>query len=274
MKILYCALILMSLFSIDSFSQPLALNGKTVIFCVEDGEWPPFNFTKRVNEQKTSVTLGYDIDVIEMIFSEYGIKAEFVILPWKRCLLRTQKGVYQAVPSASNSPQRAKDYLMTEAYYTMTPSYFYLKEKYPDGLTINNASELKKQGKICGRHGYNYVNFGLKNNDVCMGSKTYQSLVDMTLKGRCDIFLARYEAFLGLSFIGQDFISDRRFGHAPIPNVEPEKFYIMISRNFKYAHELKTILDSGILKLKDSGKLQEALKKYVPARDDSNAINN
>lgn len=213
--------------------------------------------------------MGYDVDVINMIFSDHGIKAEFVILPWKRCLMRTRKGVYQAVPSASKNPQREKDYLLSEAYYTMTPSYFYLKEKHPLGLTIKNASELKKLGKICGRHGYNYVNFGLENDDVCKGSRTYQSLVNMTLIGRCDIFLARYEAFTGLSYIGQDFISDRRFGHAPIPNVEPEKFYIMISRNFKYAHELKTILDSGIFKLKESGKLQSTFEKYVPSRNGS-----
>ncbi|WP_051303158.1 substrate-binding periplasmic protein [Psychromonas aquimarina] len=274
MRILYSCLILLSLFSIVSLSQPAALNGEAVIFCVEEGEWPPFNYTKRVNEQKTSETLGYDIDVINMIFSEYGIKAEFVVMPWKRCLLRTRKGVYQAVPSASSSPQREKDYLLSEAYYTITPSYFYLKKKYPHGLAIKNASELKKQGKICGRHGYNYVNFGLKNDDVCMGSRTYKSLVDMTLKGRCDIFLARYETFLGLSYIGQDFISDRRFGHAPIPNVEPEKFYIMISRNFKYAQELKAIIDSGILKLKSSGKLQSTFKKYVPSRNGSSELNN
>lgn len=265
MKLIYYYLLLSGLLPMLSLARTAEFNGNTIIFCVEDGEWPPFNFIKRQNGQKTQESVGYDIDVVTTILSEYKIKAEFVIRPWKRCLKQTKNGLFQVALSASTSQQRKRDYLLSAAYYSLTPSYFYLKKKFSNELSIKNAVELKKHGKICGRHGYNYVNFGLKNTDVQMGSKTYKNLVEMTLKGRCDIFLARLETFSGISLIGEDLNTAQIFAHAPIPNAKPESFHMLISRNYKYAEQLKRLLDSGIRKLKRTGQLQAILKKYQPA---------
>jgi len=265
MKILYYCLILLNSLPMLSFARTAELSGKTVIFCVEDGEWPPFNFIKRQDGQKTQESIGYDIDVVTAILSEHKIKAKFVIQPWRRCLKKTKNGLFQVALSASSSAQRERDYLLSAAYYSLTPSYFYLKKKFPNGLAIKSAVDLKKHGEICGRHGYNYANFGLKNTDVRMGAKTYKNLVEMTLKGRCDIFLARYETFSGVSLIGENLLADPRFERAPISNVKPENFHMLISRNYKYAEQLQLILDSGILRLKRAGQLQAILKKYQPS---------
>ena len=98
-----------------------------------------------------------------------------------------------------------------------------------------------------------------------MGSKTYKNLVEMTLKGRCDIFLARLETFSGISLIGEDLNTAQRFAHAPIPNAKSESFHMLISRNYKYAEQLKLVLDSGIQKLESTRQLQTILKKYQSA---------
>lgn len=239
------------------------LSGKVVTFCAEDGEWPPFNFFLRENGVKTNQSVGYDLDVLRAILIKHDIVAKFEIIPWKRCLNLTKRGRYDAILSASLNPERVASFITTEPYYSITPSYFYLRQDYPSGLSFQSVLNIDSKN-ICGRQGYNYVNFGFDNRQVQRVAKDHDTLIKMTIARRCKVFLARYEIFFGLTYLGLPTSLHKKLAYKNIPNIEPETFHVLISRRFKYSSELKLIIDNGVAELKKSGELENILRKYIP----------
>ncbi len=94
-----------------------------------------------------------------MILTCFIKSSEFTIelLPWKRCLNYVMQGYkYDVVFGGGLNDQRRKDYVTTVGYYNVTPTYFYLKEKFFNGIQVQNASDLKKNDRrICGILGFN-----------------------------------------------------------------------------------------------------------------------
>ena len=145
----------------------------------------------------------------------------------------------------------------------MEPSYFYLNNKFPKGVSAKIPSDLKQYGILCGVRGFNYVNFGQKNEGVDMGASDYEGLVAKTATCRCDISFVRYEILSGWGVIlGIDFIGNKNLTYAPVPNNSTETFHIMISKNYKPSQELKIFFESEVDRLERSGKLKLFLSKY------------
>jgi hypothetical protein len=88
-----------------------------------------------------------------------------------------------------------------------------------------------------------------------MGSDNYERLILKTLFGRCQISFARYQILEGWSQLLQmSFIENDELIFAPVPAVAKETFHLMISKNYKYRHELKKLFESEIDKLKETKK--------------------
>ncbi|MGI0118464.1 substrate-binding periplasmic protein [Zooshikella sp. RANM57] len=247
-------------------AQETHLTGKTIHFCGDGAEWPPYTFWKRVNGEKTKEVTGYDVDIITEILSKHKIKAVFFLPPWKRCLLEAEKNTnYQVALSSSYSDERKTRFLFTQSYYSITPKFFYSTKKYPNGPPeISSVKELLSY-KVCGLHSYNYTGFaeGIRNEDINMIAKKFDQVISLTLKNRCDLFLARYEILSGFASIGEDFLSKGDIKAMPIPHGNEDPFYLLISRKFKYAYELKGILDEGFTDLRRSGRMKTILERYV-----------
>lgn len=232
-----------------------------IIFCGETGEWPPFNFFERKLGKKTTRSLGYDIDVVKAILTKHQIDYKIVIVPWKRCLNDALKGKVHVVFSASTNPQRDKDYLLTTTYYSVKPMLVFGIQTPIEQQNSLLTTKKTANDTLCGRIGYNYANFGFNNDQVSLWVKTYNQLIELTGKGRCTAFFARYEPLLGLSLIDPSLnFSQMIFRVIP---VAAEPFYMLISRKFKYAYELKGILDEGIYNLKKASVDQKILSKYI-----------
>ncbi len=239
-------------------------DGTTIYIGMETGgDWPPYEFFQRENGTITKKVIGFNIDVLNEILSQHGLKYEFIFLPWKRCLRYLESGdkIQMILPTSLNEERKMK-YLISDTAYTITPSYFYMKKKYPDGLKIIISDELTEYGKICGKFGYNYKNFGLENEIMDNGAKNFDALIKKLKKGRCNIIFARYEILAGLSLTGQPLLSDE-IGSAPIPDVPGEDFHYMISKKYLHGKELLQIINNGIEKLQSQGRLNEILKKYI-----------
>lgn len=239
--------------------------GATIYIGAEaKNDWPPFEFFQRENGRITDKIIGYNIDVLKDIFSKHGIKYHFRAYPFARCLVYLESGEkIQMLLSTSLNEERKSKYLVSDRVYTTTPSYFYLKKNFPNGLNIKNPDDVLAYGEICGRHGYNYVNFGLENKNVERYSKNFDSLMDMLKMGRCNIALARFEVIAGHALIGKPYLDDE-IGYAPVPGVAPENFHFLISKNYPQGDELLKIINAGILRLRKQGRLKEILKKYIP----------
>jgi polar amino acid transport system substrate-binding protein len=258
---LLCAILLIRA---NAESTDRLQSGTTIYIGAEaKNDWPPFEFFQRENGRITDKIIGYNIDVLNDIFSKHGIKYHLRAYPWARCLVYLESGEkIQMLLSTSLNEERKSKYLVSDRVYTTTPSYFYLKKNFPNGLNIKIPDDVLAYNEICGRHGYNYVNFGLDNKNVERYSKDFDSLMGMLKMDRCNIVLARFEVIAGHALIGKRYL-ENEIGHVPVPGVPPESFHFLISKNYPHGNELLKIINAGILRLRKQGRLKEILKKYI-----------
>jgi polar amino acid transport system substrate-binding protein len=140
-------LILISLSS-HSFAHSSLLANQTIVFCVESDDWAPYNYFERIDGVKTGKVVGYDIDIVKAILKNHQITPVFKTLHWNRCLQGAKRGSnIHVVMSAAATPERESTYLLTKPYYEVTLTYFYLRDSYPQGLLINQPTDLLKEGK-------------------------------------------------------------------------------------------------------------------------------
>ncbi len=237
--------------------------GTTIRTCNDGGEWPPYIYFKRENGVVSEQAVGYDRDVFEKIFPPHGFDFTIELIAWSRCLHEVETGeIYEMVSSVAKNAEREAKYLMTDPYYTVQPHYFYPITNYPNGLKISSVEEFANY-KICGLRGYNYANFGVPVETLDLGTKIFPELIEKTERKRCDIFLGRYEIFSGFAQTGTDYIKLHNLGTAPMPGVRGDKFYMMISRNYEHAEELKQIINQGIAELAASGEDEQLLAPYL-----------
>ena len=187
----------------------------------------------------------------------------FKLIPWNRCLHEVETGdTYDMVSSAAFSQERDEKYLVTDSYYTVRPHYFYPRQRFPDGLEIPEI-ELFANYRVCGLRGYNYTNFGISVDAIDVGTHNFTQLIEKTERGRCDVFLGRYEIFAGFAKTGNNYIVKHSLGTAPMPGVPGDKFHMLVSRNFRHAEVLRDALNDGIARLKASGEDQQLLAPYL-----------
>jgi len=182
------------------------------------------------------------------------------MIPWKRCLQNVTNGTMDVALSASGNMERKTTYRMSDAYYQVTPSYIYLKTRFPDGLQVT-AEQASEQYKICGLRGYSYDSFGLPTAQVETTSNTFRQLFNKTAAGRCDLFLARFEILVGFELIGNPLLTSQ-WGHSPVPDIPPDSFHMLVSRNIPDSEDIQNILNKGILELGQSGQLDQILIRY------------
>jgi len=239
--------------------------GTTLHFCGDGAGWPPYTFFEHKNGVKTKKIIGYDLDVVQKILSPLGLKSKFSMPPWGRCILLTKQGkTYQVALSSSFSKEREKSYLMSDYYYHTTVNYFYEKSRFKSPPMIQTVSDLFKHGNVCGLHGYNYEGTGVfRNNQINRGAKNLKSVIQRTLTGRCAFFLFRAEIFSGFKLLGEKSIQFDNVKFRAVPGAKIDKFYMLISRNYKYSKALHKIINSGIERLHSAGELDKILNSYI-----------
>lgn len=240
---------------VGSLAQANELTGQSLKICSDGAGWPPYTYIK------DGKTMGYDVDVLDAILTPAGVKFQVDMPPWKRCLVGTEGGKYHIALSASHNKEREEKFLMTRDYYTLHGSYFYAKKHHPSGIEITQPSDLLKH-KICGLHGYNYSGFGIDTAKVDRSAQNFDQVSRKTKAGRCDMFLARFEILVGFKLMGKPYYDDQ-LEAKKVPGIEGDKFYMLISRKYPQADALKKLIDDGVTRLQQEGKLDSILQKYM-----------
>ncbi|MEH6470646.1 MAG: transporter substrate-binding domain-containing protein [Halopseudomonas sp.] len=231
----------------------------SIRLCADDAQWPPFSYT-----DENGVMAGYTVAMIARISARLGIHIQIDQLPWKRCLAAVQDGShYQVAIDASASPEREQAYLLSRPYYQLTPYYFYSRRHFSEGINIQRGQQLAQFGTVCGLPGYNYSNFALGQTTVYTGSQDFYALAAMIQRGRCALFIGRYEIVAGMARIGNDLFSDPELSYGPIPDAQAEPFYLLISRNIAASEDLKAMFDSAIEAMSQSGELDQLRRDYL-----------
>ncbi|SEA72566.1 transporter substrate-binding domain-containing protein [Rubrimonas cliftonensis] len=79
------------------------------------GDWNPMT----MRDPATNSYRGYDIDVMEALAADLGVKVEFVPTDWKTLINGVVSGKYHMTGSASVSPARAKVAGFSESYFSL-----------------------------------------------------------------------------------------------------------------------------------------------------------
>ncbi|MFO6423626.1 substrate-binding periplasmic protein [Motilimonas sp. KMU-193] len=239
----------------------LPLASAQVIFCVEATEYPPFNYQQR-HQQTPDQLVGYDIDVLKRVFIPAKLDFRIIPLPWLRCLKEVEQGKIDGAMSASLNARRQVTYLATLPYYHLTPSYYYLKSSFPNGVKVKEANDLIKLGTVCGISGFNYSNFGFASSASIYRIKAMFQLPKMLEQGRCHFFLARQEVFNATLVLNHLTHLKDELAEQVMPNTEPEPFHILISAQSPHKEQLLTLLNQSIKDMTEAGTLQQLLNYH------------
>ncbi len=79
------------------------------------GDWNPMT----MRDPATNGYRGYDIDVMEALAADLGVKVEFVPTDWKTLINGVVSGKYHMTGSASVSPARAKVAGFSDSYFSL-----------------------------------------------------------------------------------------------------------------------------------------------------------
>lgn len=234
-----------------------------IAICEDENEWPPYVYRQRGTDGAPGKLTGYAVDVVSEILARNKISYNFDLIPWPRCQAVAALGSqYQMVLNLSYNPERQRNFLMTRAYYSTTTYYYYSRRLHPEGLKIAGPADLHKQ-RVCGIHGYNYVNYGLQPGEVDQGARDFASLIAKLHAGRCALFLEKQEVMAGYAAIGKDYLADPDLGRQRMPGMKPTLFYLGISRRYEHAQELRTLVDDELLKMDETGRLGEIWRRYA-----------
>lgn len=237
-------------------------SGTTLRTC-DGGEWPSYIYFRRDNGEITDQSVSYDVDVFEKIFQKHGIGFTVELITWSRCLHEVETGeTYKMVSSVTYSEERDQKYLMTDTYYTVQLHYFYPNANFPNGLDIQSLSDFSNY-KVCGLRGYNYANFSILVETIEVGTKNFPQLIGKTERGHCDAVLGRSEIFAEFAQTRNDYIKIHNLGTASMPGVQGDKFFMMVSRNYENAEDLRQITNEGIADLNASGEAEKLISSYL-----------
>ncbi|WP_434928178.1 substrate-binding periplasmic protein [Shewanella sp. HL-SH2] len=255
---------LLSLFSTPTVlaKQTKSQSSTVLKFCIEDTEFPPFNYFIRENGKPTAVSDGYDIELLALVFSSTAFEYEIQVRPWVRCLHSLRNGSIDAAMSASLNAKREIDFRASEAYYYLTPSYFYLKSSFISEPIIEKLEDLSKYGQVCGIKGFNYVQFGWPPHLGLIETPYMSHLSDMLKKNRCKFFLDRKESFYGTLALKQHDLIPPDLVSRPTPNNVKESFHMLVSRKSLHQDMILSLFNASVRKMESSGELAKLLNKH------------
>ncbi|WP_434339999.1 substrate-binding periplasmic protein [Motilimonas cestriensis] len=231
-------------------------------FCVEDSEYPPFNYQQR-NANSQPELVGYDIDLLKRVFLAEKIAYEVVALPWRRCLKEVEQGFIDGAMSASLNERRQHLFIPSVPYYFLHPSYYYLKQAYPNGLPLEDVSRLLEFGPVCGISGFNYDNFGINHVEKIYRIKDLYLLPKMLAQKRCRFFLARSEVFSATIAINGLHDLKQSLARQLIPNVPPEPFHLLVSPLSPNKDLILSLFNSKVTSLQSAGQLDRLLEYHL-----------
>lgn len=226
-----------------------------VRICEDAGGWPPFVYADAEGQAK-----GLSIDIARILFARMGRDFSVTLLPWKRCLSEVEKGLnYDLILNASYNEDRAQRYLYTEAYYTITPHFFYDAKRFPEGIQILAPVDLKKY-QVGGILGYNYSYYGLEEGDIfTSGIYNLEALIGRLKAGQFDLFVESYEVVMGHYLTTNHLSRQTELATAKIPELPPTPFYMILSKTAP-GTELRDQINTILEAMKADGTLNQVIE--------------
>ncbi len=224
---------------------------ETVVFAT--GDWEPFTSSREENGKiaENIITEAFKLENIDAVFEYY---------PWKRSFEYAKDGRYAGTFPWLKTEEREVDFLYhNEAVIFDKTVFFYLKGMDFDWFDYGDLSNYKIGVTI----GYAITEIlekeGLRIESSTSDDSNYRKL----FAGRLDLYPNNiYVGYYQIKMLFSD-LEVSQFTHHPKPVMREEPMYMLFSRNHPDSAELARKLDSGLRKLKASGRYDDILSELV-----------
>lgn len=243
----------LSIASLFLFAAP-SLAAETLRACGGDSNWPPMTY---VDSRDNSVQ-GLSVEVLKGIFKPIPA---IRLRPWARCLAEaeTLQGS-EIVMSSFKTAEREQKFLFSRAYFSLTPSYFFSRQRFTSA-PLNNLQDLNRY-KVCALHGAAVSYTGLPPSKIESGATNYLSLIRKIDRGHCDIVVDMEEVFYGFAHIGLVPFANQEYQILPLPETRRFPLHFAVSKAHPQAQQIVEQIDKGIAQLQKSGKLKQLHDRF------------
>jgi polar amino acid transport system substrate-binding protein len=218
--------------------------------------WGPYNAVPLSNRE------GYFIDILRAIFEPRNIKVIYKIRTWKRSVRDVENGFENALlgPFKSEAP----GFVFPKQEVGRTSLVFFTRTS--SDWTFRGTNSLRgiKLGIIKG-YAYRpwlrkYVHNSPNSAIELSGEDAIARNLQMLIRGRIDAIPSNFQTFM---YRAKKLGIEGKVRFAGKDNIGGEKnLYIAFSPKLKISKSLAAMFDEGMVKLRDTGKLDRILSAY------------
>ncbi|KAF1296822.1 amino acid ABC transporter substrate-binding protein [Enterococcus sp. JM4C] len=222
-------------------------------------DFAPFEFHKMVDGKDEIV--GADVDMVNKIAEELGVKVEFMDMEFSAVLTALQQGkVDVAISGISATEERQQTFDFSMNYYN-PPQKVMINKKNADLYTSIDSLKQKKVGAQKGSIQENVVKEQLGDAQIVSVAKVPNLVIELN-QGSIDALVV--EETIGAAYIAQN--EDLMFADIDLVSNEDEAYAIALPKG---STELKTEIDKILEGLTKDGTIEEYVQKNIKLANES-----
>ncbi|MBE9888364.1 transporter substrate-binding domain-containing protein [Enterococcus durans] len=234
-----------------SENQLAAIKKSGVLKVATSADYAPFEFHTMVDGKDKIV--GSDIDLVNEIAKELGVKAEVSDMSFNTVLASLKEGKSDiAISAISATDERKEQFDFTDNYYN-PPQVVVINKKNKDAYTSTDALKDKNVGAQKGSIQEDVVKTQIEGSKLVTIDKVPNMVVEVN-QGSLDAMVV--EKTIAESYIAQN--PDLTIADIALKPSADEAFAIALPKG---SSDLQKELNTIIKKLNDEGKVEEFIKK-------------
>lgn len=234
-----------------SDNQLAAIKKSGVLKVATSADYAPFEFHTMVDGKDKIV--GSDIDLVNEIAKELGVKAEVSDMSFNTVLASLKEGKSDiAISAISATDERKEQFDFTDNYYN-PPQVVVINKKNKDAYTSTDALKDKNVGAQKGSIQEDVVKTQIEGSKLVTIDKVPNMVVEVN-RGSLDAMVV--EKTIAESYIAQN--PDLTIADITLKPSADEAFAIALPKG---SSDLQKELNTIIKKLNDEGKVDEFIKK-------------
>lgn len=236
-----------------ALSLPAAARSFTA--CAEPGDGPPLLYR---SPNQPALLLGFTAEFWPLLFRGMGHELRLVDLPFKRCLHAVSTGEVDFVLGAYRDPERERTLVFSVPVRTLTPQVFFRRDR---PLALRGRADLKRWHG-CGMAGSSYAHYGLAPGDLDQGARSYRTLMEKLMLGRCDYIVEELEVVQRLGLGPVDYLAQPWLDHGPVPDAPAPTIHVAAAQGGAAA-ALMPALDAAFARAQKSGELMRVWRRHA-----------
>ncbi len=221
-----------------------------------ENDFAPYGY-----RSKTGEAAGFSTDVIVAAYRSVGVKVQFEVMPYARCMYLTKKGVKIGCYNTNNDAINLRDHYFPEQPLFKGEMVLWARSDYHGTMSV---AELAASGAMVGvTHGYNYddpdVDFDYNDKIIKNEAKSVILTLKKLVAGRYNFAAA--EKKVALLAIAHH--RDELEGKVKIVGTISEPgLYLSFSKTNSDGKRFCDLLSQGIENIKQSGEYRELVTKW------------